>query len=194
MHAVYASQIQILSPLFAPPAHTPLPSSRSNCEPGLSNNGLIDSISQSGGQFCRISLFRMTRKTKRNGRTYFVVEGVYIYSIPLMIPYYKGGGKRRAQVDKVTRVTVWMPRRKPLANGFRCVPPSCYWPIDGCCVECCLFSFQADTESLSDRITMADMVRLLLCVHVRYGQGSSGMPPIISFVCDGLGQSCRTPS
>lgn len=71
----------------------------------------------------------------------------------------KGG--ERAQVDKVTRVTVWMPRRNPLANGLGVCPSRCYWPIVpmlpssavpvACGARC--VSLQADAElASSDRI------------------------------------------
>lgn len=37
----------------------------------------------------------------------------------------------RAQVDRVTRGTMWMPRREPLANGFGLRTAELgYWPID----------------------------------------------------------------
>lgn len=72
---------------------------------------------------------------QENGRT--VMEGVYIYSIPTSCRWL-AVMEGRAQVDRVTRGTVWMPRREPLANGFRLRAAELgYWPIDPRAALCC---------------------------------------------------------
>lgn len=60
-------------------------------------------------------------------------RGVYIHTTTTL-DVMEG----RAQVDRVTRGTVWMPRREPLANGCRLRAAELgYWPIDPGAALCC---------------------------------------------------------